>query len=516
MFCGCRCWLLATHIALAYAIHTEDVSSAPGRGRLEASDAEGSLDEFDAYVQMYSRPYKRGSEEYQMRQALYKQRKAEIEAHNSRDSRLWTAGVNHFTDQTEGERARVRGWKHVHAPETAGGIASLLEGSDAHVDAAVNISTLPEAVHWMHLNASLRHQDQGGCGSCWAVAAASVLDAHYEIYHGKSTTFSPQELVSCVPNPKACGGTGGCDGATVELAMAYVKGHGLQSESVVPYEASDTPCQSARSTSNALLDKTNQGSVTMTIASWQMLHRNTDAPLAKALFEHGPVGVSLSASNLHDYAGGIFDKCDKDCVVDHATTLYGYGKETGKQYWLIKNSWGRSWGEQGFFRLLRQTGSSLQCGIDRSPGEGTGCRGGPSQVKVCGMCGILYDSVVPFVTAGGAAQVKTVKPDTTTVPWSMSADSSLVEDDENSDPDTSRWQLDSELEDSEPSLSEEHHEVVDTPADALGEDGLEDASDADYAAVIAGDHRAADTEIEVSASGQPLIRRRAAQPADAS
>eukprot|EP00403_Amphidinium_massartii_P033536 CAMPEP_0178432638 /NCGR_PEP_ID=MMETSP0689_2-20121128/32492_1 /TAXON_ID=160604 /ORGANISM="Amphidinium massartii, Strain CS-259" /LENGTH=493 /DNA_ID=CAMNT_0020054639 /DNA_START=166 /DNA_END=1647 /DNA_ORIENTATION=+ len=474
-------------------------------GVVPSHDHGDGLD-FETYVRTYNRQYEPGSKEYLMRHALFEQRKAEIAAHNSRAGRLWTAGVNHFTDQTEEERARARGWKHISTDaassgHSAEGEASLLESESDDED---RLGTLPEAAHWLNLNSSRRTIDQGGCGSCWAVTSASVLDAHYEIHHGATRKFSPQELVSCVPNPHFCGGSGGCDGATVELAMAYVKAHGLHSEVTVPYDAADKPCHAARpsaSSSNSLVDKLYEGAHTIT--SWQMLPRNKDEPLLKALYQYGPVGVSLAAGGLHDYAGGIFDKCHKDCVVDHATTLYGYGKEHSRQYWLIKNSWGRSWGEQGYFRLLRQ--HSPTCGTDRSPQEGTGCRGGPSEVQVCGMCGILYDSVVPYMKGKGSHHSKKIHP-ATDVPWSLARDASFVEADGRVLPSAQRrWRL-ADAEDDEASSS---LDVVATPADALGDDGLEDAVASDYDASLVQELAAdSDTSAEVTASGQPLIRRR--------
>merc|ERR1719277_1583829 len=85
-------------------------------------------------------------------------------------------------------------------------------------------------------------RDQGGCGSCWAVSASTVLSSHSEI-HAKNMTFSTQQLVDCVPNPNSCGGTGGCQGATVELAFQYVMMVGAQDhDEYGPYRSVDGNC----------------------------------------------------------------------------------------------------------------------------------------------------------------------------------------------------------------------------------------------------------------------------------
>jgi len=134
------------------------------------------------------------------------------------------------------------------------------------------------------------------------------------------------------------------------------------------------------------------------MTSWERLPENKYEPLLEAL-QDGPVGVSVSASTWFSYSSGIFDKCDRDAVIDHAVLLIGYGQEgNGAKYWLVKNSWGVEWGESGFMRLLRREDEGDHCGIDHQPELGSGCDGGPSEVTVCGTCGILYDTVVPHFT----------------------------------------------------------------------------------------------------------------------
>ncbi|CAK9105406.1 unnamed protein product [Durusdinium trenchii] len=132
------------------------------------------------------------------------------------------------------------------------------------------------------------------------------------------------------------------------------------------------------------------------LRGWQRLPVNRYEPLLRAVYERGPVGVSVAARSWHLYSAGVFDYCDQDAVIDHAVTLIGFGRDpkSSEKFWLIQNSWGHHWGEGGRIRLLREEDES-RCGWDRQPEKGTACKGDPAQVRVCGMCGILYDSVVP-------------------------------------------------------------------------------------------------------------------------
>jgi len=134
------------------------------------------------------------------------------------------------------------------------------------------------------------------------------------------------------------------------------------------------------------------------IQAWERLPVNSYVPLMHALVQRGPAAVAVFASQWFQYAQGIFDGCEKDAVINHAVAMIGYGqdKKLGEKYWLIQNSWGPEWGENGRIRLLRKdTDDTDYCGVDAQPKDGTGCDGGPAQVKVCGMCGVLYDTVVP-------------------------------------------------------------------------------------------------------------------------
>jgi len=203
--------------------------------------------------------------------------------------------------------------------------------------------------------------------------------------------FSEQQILDCTPNPNDCGGTGGCGGGTAELAMAQIiQMGGLSSEWTYPYLSyfgQNYKCHF-------------NDSMTVPIAqlsSYTTLPSNQYAPVLSTIATKGPLAVSVDASSWSDYESGVFNGCNQtNPDLDHEVQLVGYGVDPALgDYWIVRNSWTAMWGEKGYIRVYR-TGKA-QCGIDLSPSDGTGCNNGPSQVIVCGTCGILYDTTYPVI-----------------------------------------------------------------------------------------------------------------------
>jgi cathepsin L len=373
-------------------------------------------DKFSDWVTMQGRAY--SPSEYQMRKDLFVSRFNAIEKFNSNPignkdgHRLWTASINEFADRTDAERAAVLGYRRPLAKSTPGGQAGTsliqLQQSTAKPD-------LPETIDWRNLTVSKNIRNQGFCGSCWAFTVISVLEAHYEIHSAKGGPvrhFSPQQVVDCTPNPHACGGQGGCNGATVELGFDWVMKNGLASEDEVPYMAETGTCSkgahqdgSYKKGQKEMTGEKNAAAQTgalIGMVGYHTLPSNEDPPLAEAVMKHGPVGVAVAANGWFAYSKGVFDGCRAGGVLNHAVTLYGYGKDkdTDVPYWLIRNSYGKNWGESGFIRLKRfkdEPKEKQNCGDDNDPMEGVMCKGSKTKsVELCGMCGVLYDATIPY------------------------------------------------------------------------------------------------------------------------
>lgn len=372
---------------------------------------------FVAFMKQQGRTYQSGSAEYTMRRQLFKQRSDDVEHWNSQPNRLWTATINHLSDWSEQEKKQLYGY--------VGHSASIAEPS-AHQNSFLQSNRaviLAEQHVWNNVTHLDEIDDQGSCGSCWAVAAAKMLETNFAIMNGgKYRSFAAQELVDCVPNPHECGGTGGCKGATVELAMLYFSQRGLATREDTQYRGRDQKCKAKGTSTDMTVDELatpgkksghelvltenrlspsdlvphTSGIETM-VMSWERLPVNENVPLMEALTK-GSVAVSADAGPWSSYGGGVFNGCPKDAVINHAILAIGYGadEKTGAKFWLIQNSWGQYWGEKGRIRLLRHDKANEHCGVDHKPSDGTGCKGGPEQVKVCGMCGVLFDNVIGY------------------------------------------------------------------------------------------------------------------------
>lgn len=371
--------------------------SGDSRGDLRVDHDEAAA-KFSAFIQRHRRAYEVGSDEYEARFAHFKERLAAIAAHNGRQDCLWSAKVNMLADRAPEELAMLRGYRRSSAKR--GSPASFL--GLASVSVSTDLSGLPKNFTWKgQLKAMQDVRYQGSCGSCWAMSSATVLRAHAELYQ-HDRTFSIQQLVDCTPNPLSCGGTGGCSGATAELAMIYATKVGLATEEEHAYAESDGACppQMQAAAEPAAPQALLQGQVGAASGptGWRRLPENMPEPLLLAVYEKGPAVVSVAATDAWNmYDGGIMADCERGAVVNHAVVLIGFGEEDGSRFWQIQNSWGNSWGEEGFIRLLRRERheEGAYCGWDSNPADGTGCTGGPSKVYVCGSCGILYDSVLP-------------------------------------------------------------------------------------------------------------------------
>lgn len=197
-------------------------------------------------------------------------------------------------------------------------------------------------------------KNQGSCASCWAITATAALEAAYRKRYGSLPNLSPQEFVECVWPYIGCGG-----GQTYEAIKYANRWHGIASLSSYPYISQSGSYQSCRRDSTV---KISIGGV----ISYTMLTANSDSALMDALTNHGPVATAVSVANgFQNYRSGILDKSACGTDINHAVLVTGYGVDsaTGIKYWKVKNSWGSTWGENGYVRINRDQLNT--CGLTK-------------------------------------------------------------------------------------------------------------------------------------------------------
>ncbi|KAM8888493.1 procathepsin L [Synchiropus picturatus] len=198
-----------------------------------------------------------------------------------------------------------------------------------------------KTVDYRNLGYVTEIKDQGFCGSCWAFSTTGAIEGQIYKKTGQLVSLSEQNLVDC-SRPY---GTYGCSGAWMANAYDYVVHNGLQSTQSYPYTSVDTqPCFYNRDLAVAH------------IRDYRFIPKGNEQALADAVATIGPITVGVDADHpsFLFYNSGIYEEpnCNPNNL-SHAVLLVGYGSEGGKDYWIIKNSWGSAWGEGGYMRMIR-------------------------------------------------------------------------------------------------------------------------------------------------------------------
>ena len=290
-----------------------------------------------------------------------------IDETNSRNL-TWTLGHNAYSGMNTDEFSEFMGFRANAELLVQNQKSGFLRGSVPTVEQSdvSNTESLPSSIDWRQKGVVSEIQNQQNCGSCWSFSATATLESASAIKYGKLSKLSEQELVSCAGLKY---GNLGCNGGMYDSAWNYVKDVGGQClESAYPYTSGNGD------TGSCVKGCTPVSGTKVT--SYVDVTPNSDSAMMTAL-NVCPISIAIEADarSFQMYTSGIYSDL-QGCgnTLDHAVVLVGYNSDAGQDYYILRNSWATSWGENGYMRISKG-----------------------SQNGKYGMCGLLMEGMYPIV-----------------------------------------------------------------------------------------------------------------------
>ncbi|XP_027717890.1 cathepsin S-like [Vombatus ursinus] len=292
----------------------------------------------------YGKQYKEQNEEV-ARRLIWEKNLKFVMLHNLEHSmglHSYDLSMNHLADMTSEEVASL--------------MSSLKIPNQWNRNVTYRLNSnqkLPDSVDWRDKGCITEVKYQGACGSCWAFSAVGALEAQLKLKTGKLVSLSAQNLVDCSTEKYE---NRGCNGGFMTRAFQYIiDNNGIDSDASYPYKAMDGKCQY------------NPANRAATCSQYTELPYGSEEALKEAVANKGPVSVAVDATlaSFFLYRSGVY--YDPACTqkVNHGVLVIGYGNLEGKDYWLVKNSWGLNFGDKGYIRIARNRGN--HCGIASFP-----------------------------------------------------------------------------------------------------------------------------------------------------
>jgi len=279
------------------------------------------MEAFSHFTQTYNKKY--SDAEWTSRMSIFAENLERINEQNKQHILIGgeaVFGVTQFSDLTPAEFKSMY-LNYIPSNITLPRVNIELDGAPATV------------VDWRTKGAVTDVKDQGQCGSCWAFSATEAIESYSFLSAGKLVELSPQQITSCDKTD------GGCNGGNTETAYGYVvKAGGIETSADYPYTSGG---------GNTGVCKFNAAKVAVKVAGYKSIAKGETN--LKAALNNGPASICLAADAFQSYRSGILRSCPGQ--VDHCVQAVGYDDTNSPPYWIVRNSWATSWGEQGYIRV---------------------------------------------------------------------------------------------------------------------------------------------------------------------
>jgi len=301
--------------------------------------------QFSNFQERFGRKYET-LEELENRFQVFRTNLRNIVIHNLDHNQNFTMGINQFTDLTPEE------FKAQYVSGLQGKVESSGCGSFSS-----SASGAPSAIDWRNKGAVTSVKDQGQCGSCWTFSATGAIEGAWAISKGQLIDLSEEQLVECAGLKY---GSMGCNGGQMDGAFKYVIEHGQCALSSYPYTSGTGQSGSCKTSCSSVAHLSKCSDV-----------KPNDQISLKGAVAQQPVSIAIEADTKYfqSYSSGVLTSASCGTNLDHGVLIVGYGEENGIKYWLVKNSWSTTWGDNGYVKIARSdsTNDAGICGIAMQP-----------------------------------------------------------------------------------------------------------------------------------------------------
>ncbi|CAA2954995.1 low-temperature-induced cysteine ase-like [Olea europaea subsp. europaea] len=337
-------FLFVSFLGQTYASDMSIITYDETNGLLLRSHDE-ALSMYESWLVKHGKSYN-GLGEKDKRFEIFKDNLRYIDEQNNVANRTYKLGLSRFADLTNEEyRSMYLGTKTDRRQRFSKTKSDRYTPKDG--------DSLPDSVDWREKGAVAPVKDQGSCGNCWAFSTIVAVEGINKIETGSLISLSEQELVDCDTSVNE-----GCNGGLMDYAFDFIiKNGGIDTEEDYPYTGRDGKCDTYRKNAKVV-----------SIDGYEDVTPYNEKALQKAAANQ-PISVAVEGGgrDFQLYESGIFSgKCGVE--LDHGVAVVGYGSENGVDYWIVRNSWGPSWGEKGYLRMQRNVrAKSGLCGIAIEP-----------------------------------------------------------------------------------------------------------------------------------------------------